>query len=53
MGLNGGEDAARGENWLYTADGNIKSLGSSEEVTVNKGDVFIIKTPGGGGYGSS
>jgi len=53
MGLNGGEDAARGENWLYKADGNIKSLGSSEEVTVKKGDVFIIKTPGGGGYGSS
>lgn len=51
MGLMGGEDAARGENWLHAADGNIKSLGSSEEVTVKKGDVFIIKTPGGGGYG--
>lgn len=52
MGLMGGEDAARGENWLYAADGNIKSLGSSEEVAVKNGDIFIIKTPGGGGYGS-
>jgi 5-oxoprolinase (ATP-hydrolysing) len=53
MGLNGGEDAARGENWLYSEDGQIKMLGSSEEVSVKKGDIFIIKTPGGGGYGSS
>lgn len=52
MGLNGGEDAARGENWLYSEDGQIKSLDSSEEVSVKKGDIFIIKTPGGGGYGN-
>lgn len=53
MGLNGGGDGARGENWIQRANGNIETLDSSEEITVNKGDIFIIKTPGGGGYGNS
>ncbi len=53
MGLNGGGDAARGENWLQRTNGDIEVLGSSQEVSVKKGDIFIIKTPGGGGYGNS
>lgn len=52
MGLMGGQDAARGENWLLRANGSIIALKSSEEISVNKGDIFIIKTPGGGGYGN-
>ena len=52
-GLDGGGDGARGENWIQRANGNIETLGSSEETTVKKGDIFIIKTPGGGGYGNS
>ncbi len=53
MGLAGGEDASRGENWIQRADGNIEILESSAETKVKKGDIFIIKTPGGGGYGKS
>lgn len=53
MGLNGGEDAARGENWVQRADGNIETLDGAAETNMKKGDVFIIKTPGGGGYGNS
>lgn len=52
MGLCGGGDASRGENWIQRVDGDIQVLGSSEETTVKKGDIFIIKTPGGGGYGN-
>ncbi len=52
MGLAGGGDAARGENWLQKADGEIQILESADEVSVKKGDIFIIKTPGGGGYGN-
>ncbi|MDG1708343.1 MAG: hydantoinase B/oxoprolinase family protein, partial [Emcibacteraceae bacterium] len=52
-GLLGGEDAMRGENSLLKANGTTQTLKSSEEVTVEKGDTFIIKTPGGGGYGNS
>ncbi|MDG1437958.1 MAG: hydantoinase B/oxoprolinase family protein, partial [Emcibacteraceae bacterium] len=52
MGLMGGKDAMCGENSLLRADGTIQKLASAEEVTVNKGDTFIIKTPGGGGYGN-
>ena len=53
MGLNGGGDASRGENWLQRADGSIEVLSSSQQVSMNEGDIFIIKTPGGGGYGNS
>ncbi len=52
-GLHGGGDAARGENWIKRANGEIETLASSAETTVQKGDIFIIKTPGGGGYGNS
>lgn len=53
MGINGGGDAARGENWIKRANGEIETLASSAETDVKKGDIFIIKTPGGGGYGNS
>jgi len=52
MGINGGGDASRGENWIQRVDGDIQILDSSEETEVKKGDIFIIKTPGGGGYGN-
>ncbi len=51
MGLNGGGDAARGENWIQRANGEIETLAGCAETDVRKGDIFIIKTPGGGGYG--
>lgn len=52
MGLNGGGDAARGENWIQRKGGEIEILGGCAETDVKKGDIFIIKTPGGGGYGN-
>ncbi len=52
MGLNGGGDAARGENWIQRAGGEIEIFGGCAETDVKKGDIFIIKTPGGGGYGN-
>ncbi len=50
-GLNGGGDALCGENLLKRANGESEVLASSQEVSVRKGDIFTIKTPGGGGYG--
>ena len=51
-GLNGGEAGARGENSLMTDDGELRILKGNDEVQVEAGDTIIIKTPGGGGFGS-
>lgn len=51
FGLAGGGDAAPGVNRVERADGTITALGATGEVRVAAGDVFVIETPGGGGYG--
>ncbi len=50
-GMHGGQPGARGEN-LLLRNGKAKILKSREQLEVRKGDQLIIKTPGGGGYGS-
>jgi 5-oxoprolinase (ATP-hydrolysing) len=52
-GMHGGEAAKCGENWLQKADGKLIALGATDSVEVEAGDTLIIKTPGGGGYGTS
>jgi 5-oxoprolinase (ATP-hydrolysing) len=51
-GLFGGCSGKVGYNWVQRVDGNIVQLGSSAEVQMRPGDIFIIATPGGGGFGS-
>lgn len=50
-GMAGGEPAKSGLNLLYKCDGRIIYLGSKTAVEIETGDVFAMKTPGGGGYG--
>ena len=50
FGMAGGEAGKTGENYLQQSDATI-SLGSQATVEVQPGEVLIIKTPGGGGYG--
>ena len=50
-GLEGGEAGALGINTLLRADGSRKKLSGSAQLTAEAGDVLIIETPGGGGYG--
>jgi 5-oxoprolinase (ATP-hydrolysing) len=52
FGLAGGEAGAVGENLIERADGHIERLGHLAEVAMRCGDLFVISTPGGGGYGS-
>ncbi|HZB92502.1 MAG TPA: hydantoinase B/oxoprolinase family protein [Stellaceae bacterium] len=52
-GLAGGEPGALGRNWVERKDGSILSFGGTEAVEVAAGDVFVIETPGGGGYGKA
>ncbi|MBD2094902.1 hydantoinase B/oxoprolinase family protein [Trichocoleus sp. FACHB-591] len=52
FGLQGGQPGAIAHNWVERQDGAIELLNSKAEVAMNPGDVFVIETPGGGGYGS-
>jgi 5-oxoprolinase (ATP-hydrolysing) len=51
FGLAGGEDGRPGRNWIERADGAVDRFGATHTAQVNPGDVFVIETPGGGGYG--
>jgi 5-oxoprolinase (ATP-hydrolysing) len=50
-GLAGGASATRGRNVLIRASGKHITLGAKCTVPVGPGDVFLLETPGGGGYG--
>ena len=50
-GLNGGEAGKVGRNYVETVDEKVEDLGSTASVEMQPGDVFVIETPGGGGYG--
>ncbi|MFJ3642825.1 hydantoinase B/oxoprolinase family protein [Streptomyces sp. NPDC090108] len=50
-GMAGGEPGALGANRVERADGTVTELGGSGTADVAPGDVLVIETPGGGGYG--
>ncbi|MFG5720549.1 hydantoinase B/oxoprolinase family protein [Streptomyces murinus] len=50
-GMAGGAPGALGTNRVERADGGVTDLGGSGSTEVSPGDVLVIKTPGGGGYG--
>jgi 5-oxoprolinase (ATP-hydrolysing) len=51
FGLSGGAPGAPGKNWIERADGSIETFGATHEAQMKPGDVFVIQTPGGGGFG--
>ncbi len=51
FGLQGGEAGKVGRNYIERSDGTVEELGSKAVVEMNVGDMFVIETPGGGGYG--
>jgi 5-oxoprolinase (ATP-hydrolysing) len=48
----GGEPGKVGRNWVERADGRRLDLRGADKAELAAGDVFVIETPGGGGYGS-
>ncbi|WP_299622543.1 hydantoinase B/oxoprolinase family protein, partial [Pelagibius sp.] len=50
-GLDGGGAGQRGRNAVLRADGGVDELKGSDETEMKAGDVFMIETPGGGGFG--
>jgi 5-oxoprolinase (ATP-hydrolysing) len=51
-GIQGGGDAQPGRNWVERADGSVEMLSATASAEVQRGDRFVIETPGGGGFGS-
>jgi len=52
-GLAGGEPGKRGRNTVERSDGTVVELRGNDEIEMAAGDVFVIETPGGGGYGKT
>ena len=52
FGLAGGKPGTVGVNSVRRADGTVEPLGSTAAVEMAAGDVFVIETPGGGGWGA-
>ncbi|MGE4576499.1 MAG: hydantoinase B/oxoprolinase family protein [Candidatus Pseudothioglobus sp.] len=50
-GIKGGKPGAVGKNYVIHADAQITELGTKGQIEVVKDDIFVLKTPGGGGYG--
>lgn len=61
FGLAGGEPGATGRNAIVRKNGAVSSgsrdviepIASKAEVQMQPGDVFVIETPGGGGFGAT
>jgi 5-oxoprolinase (ATP-hydrolysing) len=47
----GGLPGATGANWVERLDGKVEALPHIGQAEMAPGDIFAIRTPGGGGYG--
>jgi 5-oxoprolinase (ATP-hydrolysing) len=53
FGLAGGKPGALGRNFVIREHGPIEPLSSNAEVQMQPNDIFVIETPGGGGFGEA
>jgi 5-oxoprolinase (ATP-hydrolysing) len=51
FGLNGGHPGALGRHWVEHPDGTATEMAGCDSVRLSRGDVFVMETPGGGGFG--
>jgi len=50
-GMSGGGPGALGHTWVQRRDGGRTELASADSTEVGVGDVLVVQTPGGGGFG--
>ena len=50
-GMAGGAPGQLGRQWVERADGSVTELTGCDCAELGPGDVFVLETPGGGGYG--
>ena len=51
-GAAGGSPGQTGKNYVMRTDGQVEVLNSTDRTEMNEDDIFVIETPGGGGFGS-
>ena len=51
FGVAGGQAGKTGENYVKRLNGETEQLNGNDKVEMSAGDLFVMKTPGGGGYG--
>ena len=51
-GMAGGAPGALGRHWLERADGTATAMAGCDSAQAGAGDLFVLETPGGGGYGA-
>lgn len=51
FGLEGGEPGEPGKTYVIRTDGSRLDLGATGSADMLPGDVFVVETPGGGGFG--
>ena len=51
FGVNGGSPGKAGRNSVDRIDGSVQQLGGNDSAEMAQGDIFVMETPGGGGYG--
>lgn len=51
FGVDGGAPGKRGRNAVERVDGTVEELSGTDRTEMAAGDVFVIETPGGGGFG--
>ncbi|MGI8516990.1 MAG: hydantoinase B/oxoprolinase family protein, partial [Acidimicrobiia bacterium] len=52
-GLSGGGPGACGEDWLLRPGATPERLAAKTNLTVSPGTRLLVRTPGGGGYGTN
>ena len=52
-GLDGGEPGAKGRTRIFRTDGTVEELRSADKREVRAGDIWLLETPGGGGWGKA
>ena len=51
-GMAGGMPGEVGCNYVLRKNGQRIKLQGADKIEMNAGDVFVIETPGGGGFGA-
>jgi 5-oxoprolinase (ATP-hydrolysing) len=53
FGLAGGGPGRCGDQWVERAHGHIERLRGCDRAELGAGEVFVVRTPSGGGYGKA
>jgi 5-oxoprolinase (ATP-hydrolysing) len=53
FGMAGGASGEKGKNYVIRTDGRVEHLPHVGKTEMAAGDIFVVETPGGGGYGPS